>query len=84
MLPRHAISDVDWEWVKDLFPTRGRAADNRRFLDAVLWIARTSAPWRDLPRRLGSWYTTWWWFDRWAREGVWVRVFDTLQAPDTE
>lgn len=84
MLPRHAISDADWERVKDLLPTRGPAADNRRFLDAVLWIARTGAPWRDLPERLGEWNSQWRRFDRWAKAGVWGRVFDALQDPDTE
>ena len=34
------------------------AADNRQFIEAVLWIARAGAPWRDLPPELGSWHTT--------------------------
>ena len=59
MLPRHAISDADWGRVKDLLPGRpGQpgwvARDNRLFLDAVLWVAKTGAPWRDLPERLGK------------------------------
>ena len=36
MLPRHAISDADWDRIRDLLPTHGPAADNRRFVDAVL------------------------------------------------
>ena len=84
MLPRHAISDADWVRVKDLLPTRGPAADNRRFLDAVLWVARTGAAWRDLPERLGNWNSAWRRFDRWSRTGVWLRVFEALQDPDTE
>ena len=84
MLPRHAITDPEWARVKGLLPTRGPAADNRRFLDAVLWVARTGAAWRDLPDRLGSWNSAWRRFDRWARTGVWQRVFEALQDPDTE
>lgn len=84
MLPRHAITDADWVRVKDLLPTRGPAADNRLFLDAVLWIARTGAAWRDLPDRFGPWNSAWRRFDRWARAGVWERVFEALQDPDTE
>jgi transposase len=84
MLPRHAISDPHWERVKDLLPTGGPEADNRRFLDAVLWVARTGAPWRDLPERLGHWNSQWRRFDRWAKAGVWQRVFEVLQDPDTE
>lgn len=84
MLPRHAVTDADWERVKDLLPTRGPAADNRLFLDAVRWIAKTGAAWRDLPERFGPWNSVWRRFDRWARAGVWARVFETLQDPDTE
>lgn len=89
MRHRHAISDDDWARIKDLLPGQpgqhGKAAkDNRLFLDAVLWIARTGAPWRDLPERFGNWNSTWRRFDRWARKGVWRRVFEALQDPDLE
>ena len=84
MLPRHAISDADWDRIKHLFPTRGPAADNRLFVDAVLYVARTGVPWRDLPDRFGSWNSAWRRFDRWARAGVWAKVFEALQDPDAE
>ena len=89
MLHRHAISDADWDRIQDLLPGRpGQtgwlAADNRRFLDAVLWIARTGAPWRDLPERFGNWNSAWRRFDRWARKGTWKVVFEALQDPDLE
>ena len=84
MLPRHAITDADWNRVKDLLPSRGPIADNRLFLDAVLWVAKTGAAWRDLPDRFGNWNTLWRRFDRWSRAGVWVRVFEALQDPDVE
>ena len=60
------------------------AKDNRLFVDAVLWIAKTGAPWRDLPERFGNWNSTWRRFDRWARKGVWHQVFKELQDPDLE
>jgi len=89
MLRRHAISDEQWERIKDFLPGRpgtpGRPApDNRRFVDAVLWIAKTGAPWRDLPERKGNCNSVWRRFDRWARQGVWKAVFDELQDPDLE
>jgi transposase len=84
MLPRHAITDAEWDRIKDLFPTHGPAADDRRFVDAVLWVARTGAAWRDLPDRFGNWNTAWRRFDRWSRAGVWQRVFEALQDPDLE
>jgi transposase len=89
MLRRHAICDEQWERIKDLLPgrpgIRGRTAkDNRLFVDAVLWIGKTGAPWRDLPERFGDWNTAWRRFDRWSRKGVWKAVFDALQDPDLE
>jgi transposase len=86
---RHAIRDEDWDRIKDLLPGREdlpgvTAKDNRLFIDAVLWIAKTGAPWRDLPERFGNWNSAWRRFDRWARKGVWQKVFEQLKDPDLE
>ena len=86
---RFELSDSDWERIKDRLPGRpgtpgGTGRDNRLFLDAVLWIARTGAPWRDLPERFGLWNTVFQRFNRWGRSGVWTRLFDLLQDPDLE
>jgi transposase len=84
MLPRHAISDADWDRIKNLLPNHGPEGNRRRFVDAVLWIARTGAAWEDLPPRFGNPNSVWRRFDRWARSGVWVRLFEALQDPDVE
>jgi len=89
MLARHAITDDEWERIKDFLPGRAGqtgwlAKDNRLFVDAVLYVARTGIPWRDLPERFGPWNSVWRRFDRWARTGVWRRVFDALQDADLE
>jgi transposase len=89
MRRRHAISDEQWERIEGLLPGRpgtpGRPArDNRLFVDAVLWIGKTGAPWRDLPERFGDWNKTFRRFDRWSKKGVWQRVFEALQDPDLE
>jgi transposase len=86
---RHAISDESWERIKDLLPGQAKdpgvtAKDNRLFVDAVLWVARTGAPWRDLPERFGDWNSTWRRFDRWCSKGVWARVMAGLQDEDLE
>lgn len=86
---RHAISDTDFDRIKDLLPGRpGQtgwlAKDNRLFLDAVLYVAKTGIPWRDLPARFGNWGTVWKRFDRWCRKGIWEQVFNVLQDPDLE
>ena len=82
---RHEISDADWARVEPLLPRRpGPRADDRLFVNAVLFVAKTGLPWRDLPARFGNWNTAWRRFDRWSRRGVWARLFDALQDPDTE
>ena len=56
---RYEISDENWERIAPLLPGKqsdpGRTAeDNRRFINGVLWIARSGAAWRDLPERYGN------------------------------
>lgn len=59
--------------------------DNRLFVEAVLWIARTGCPWRDLPAEFGKWYSIYTRFWRWSQKGVWERVFKALaDDPDFE
>lgn len=48
------------------------------FVEAVLWIARTGSPWRDLPEEFGRWHTVYIRFSRWRRKGVWERVAQAL------
>jgi transposase len=89
MRHRHAISDDDWDRIKGLLPGRAgtpgvTAKDNRLFIDAVLWIGKTGAPWRDLPERFGNWNSVARRFSRWARRGAWQKVFEALQDPDLE
>ncbi len=79
---RHAISDTDWDRVKDRLPTRGPKTNTRLFVDAVLWVARTGSPWRDLPGRFGNWSTAFRRFRRWAEAGVWGRVLEHVRDPD--
>jgi transposase len=86
---RHEIEDEPWERIKGLLPGQAgdpgvTAEDNRLFVNAVLWIGKTGAPWRDLPERFGLWNSVWKRFDRWATKGVWARVFEALQDPDLE
>ena len=85
MLRRHAITDAQWAMIESLLPTRGRRAKNRLFVDAVLWLAKTGAPWRDLPERFGRWNSVFRRFSRWAKSGVWARVSQALGGePDLD
>ncbi len=83
----YEISDEKWQRLAPLLPgtkrDRGQTAkDNRVFINAVLWIARTGAPWRTLPEHFGKWNSVFRRFSRWSQKGVWQRVFDTLQDSD--
>jgi len=85
---RFALRDDQWERIKDLLPGRqghvgANAKDNRLFVEAVLWRYRCGAPWRDLPERFGDWNNTHRRFSRWAKTGVWERIFKHLAA-DTD
>jgi transposase len=87
MLPRHAISDEQWEAIRDLLPGKegdagATAKDNRLFMDAIRWIAKTGAPWRDLPERFGKWNSVFQRFNRWCKTGVFQAIMDKLQDPD--
>ena len=80
---RHEISDADWGRIEDLLPARGPAGvDNRLFVNAVLYVAKTGIPWRDLPARFGNWNSVWRRFRRWAQAGVWGRVLEAVRDPD--
>uniref|UniRef100_A0ABX1N3Q1 IS5 family transposase n=1 Tax=Aromatoleum buckelii TaxID=200254 RepID=A0ABX1N3Q1_9RHOO len=82
-MDRRMLSDTQWARIADLLPGKptdkgGRAADNRRFVEAVLYLARTGCPWRDLPPELGKWHSVYVRFSRWEQYGVWDRVAQTL------
>ena len=86
---RYELTDEQWQIIEPLLPGRpgdpGRQGeDNRLFLNAVIWIARTGAPWRDLPERFGEWNSVFQRFNRWSKSGVWSRVFQALKLPDLE
>jgi len=90
MVKRYELSDAQWRRVADLLPGKvtdpGRtASDNRLFVNAVLWVLRSGARWQDLPERYGKWKSVHKRFTRWAKAGVWERVFDSLTGdPDNQ
>jgi transposase len=89
-LHRHDMSDRMWALLEPHLPGRkgvwgGVADDNRRFINAVLWILRTGAPWRDLPSDYGDWKNTHRRFCRWRDKGVWEELLETfIEDPDFE
>jgi putative transposase len=80
---RYELSEAQWARIAVLLPGKagdpGRTgADNRLFVNAVLWVLRSGAHWPDLPERYGKWKTAHTRFSRWAAKGVWERVFADL------
>lgn len=82
-MARHALDDAQWTRVEHVLPkNNGRPSSrgDRNFVDAVFWIAKTGAPWRDLPPWFGPWKSVYNRYLRWARKGVWEDVFKALQT----
>ena len=82
-MARISLRDDQWESVRPLLPGKQTdcgvtAKDNRTFLEAVLWIARTGAPWRDLPEEFGHWHRVYVRYDRWSKKGYWAAIFEVL------
>src|SRR5215212_9699902 len=80
---RYALRDHQWDRIKDLLPGREgyvgvTAKDNRLFVEAVLYRYRAGIPWRDLPERFGDPETIHTRDGRWAKSGVWEKVFKHL------
>ena len=83
MLKRYELSDQQWKRIEPLL--LGKPGDpgqtrrnNRLFVEGVLWVLRSGARWQDLPERYGKWKSVHKRFTRWAKVGVWERVFEAL------
>ena len=80
---RHTLTDREWGRLAPLLPPRPRKGRppkaHRLILDALLWLARTGAPWRDLPERFGPWRTVATRFYRWTKIGLWDRLLAELR-----
>ena len=83
-MTRKMLRDQDWEIIRPLLPTQkgkqGRPRkDDRLMIEAILWVVRTGAPWRDLPPDFGSWKSVYTRFRTWTRFGVWEILWNVLK-----
>ena len=82
-MARYDLSEAEWLIVEPLLPAVGkgkRRVDDRRLINGFFFVLRTGSPWRDLPARYGPYTTVYNRFNRWARKGVWLKVFEDLAA----
>lgn len=84
-MDRKMLREDQWKRIEPL--GSGKASergvtgrDNRLFVEAVWWIARTGSPWRDLPKHVGAWHTAYMRVSRWSKNGVWTRMADALKS----
>jgi transposase len=80
-MARYDLSEVEWRILEPLLPPVGKGArreDDRRIVNGIFYVLRTGSPWRDLPDRYCPYTTVYNRFNRWAKKGVWLRMFEAL------
>jgi transposase len=87
-MARFDLTDAEWAMIAPLLPDKPRGVarvDDRRVLNGIFWTLRTGSPWRDLPERYGPYTTVYNRYNRWAKAGVWLRIFERMaqQSPDS-
>ena len=84
---RHELTDGQWDQIETALKRgRGRPSQlgDRNFINAVVWIAKTGAPWRDLPERFGPWKTVFNRFNEWSKADRWDAIFKALALSKDE
>ena len=84
-MSRGDLTEEGWRLIEPLLPAeRGRwgrpAQDNRKYVNGMLWVLRTGAPWRDLPEKYGNWNSVYRRHVRWRNLGGWEAVLAALSG----
>ena len=82
-MERCELSAAQWRRIEGSLPGRPgwvgvTAKDNRKFVNGVLWVLRSGAHWKDLPPGYGNWKNVHKRFTRWAKTGIWEKIFQVL------
>jgi transposase len=78
---RYELSDFEWSIIQPLLPNRPGSvprANDRKVLNGIYWRLRTGSPWADIPERYGPATTCYNRFVRWAKIGIWDRIFEAV------
>jgi transposase len=78
------LTDEEWALVEPLLPPAGSGGrpekhSRREIVDAVLYVVRTGCAWRQLPADFPPWQTVYWYFVRWEKQRVTLRMLDMLR-----
>lgn len=82
-MARYDLSEAEWRLIAPLLPDKSRGVarvDDRRVINGIFYVLRTGSPWRDLPERYGPYTTVYNRYNRWAKAGIWLRIFEALAA----
>jgi len=82
-MARYDLSEAEWRLIEPLLPNKPRGVprvDDRRVINGIFYVLRTGSPWRDLPSRYGPPTTVYNRYNRWAKAGVWLKIFETLSV----
>jgi transposase len=82
-MARYDLSEGEWRLIAPLLPDKPRGVarvDDRQVINGIFYALRTGSPWRDLPERYGPYTTVYNRYNRWAKAGIWLRIFETLAA----
>lgn len=83
-MTRHRMTDEQWLLIADLLPVPAKTGrpptDRRQVVDAILWVLRSGAPWRDLPKDFGPWGTIYGLFNGWNADGTLDKILSRLQS----
>lgn len=81
---RYELTNAEWKRISEYFPektpgTPGRPPkEHRPIVNGIVWIARSGAPWRDIPERYGPWETIYTRFRELIENGILVKLFQDL------
>lgn len=78
------LTDTQWLLLEPLVPkakSGGRPAtyERREIVNAILYVLRTGASWRQLPHDLPPWLLVYLYFRAWRHDGIWDRIHNKLR-----